>query len=123
MPSHCLNLSLSISRLQEAQREFFFAWKALEADKTRNRDLLLAAKSAQRLLEDIHRLITEEQYRFFNPLILESFPLKKNYHEIHRLIGHTGTVAVAHLLPDGRILSAGADHTIRLWTLNSDTQT
>ena len=51
---------------------------------------------------------------------VESVVVKRGYREVESLKGHAHHVNCLQALPDGRIVSGGYDHTLRVWTRGSD---
>ena len=71
------------------------------------------------LAELVQKLQEVQAYESYDPRNLASIVVKKNYAEVEKLEGHTGSVLCLQALPDGRIVSGGADGTLRIWTRDS----
>jgi WD40 repeat protein len=79
-----------------------------------------AAVVAGQLAELRERLVAVREFEKFDPRSLTSIVPKCGYREVERIEGHTASVLCLQALPDGRIVSGSMDHTIRIWTRESD---
>ena len=70
---------------------------------------------AELLTELAEKLKTLREWDRWNPRTMESVVRKENYREVGVLSGHTNSVSCLRALPDGRIVSASYDNTLRIW--------
>ena len=114
MESQCNKLRKEYEELKALKDEF-----VLELEQISKTGDLKRGKELKAELKQRHDALKEKiwllQWEKFDRYCLKQVERKHHYKVIETLEGHNGSVYTLQVLPDGRIVSGGRDHTIKIW--------